>query len=52
MILPFRLALVKPPADKNARQRSLDAVKRYRDATVALERRCAELGIKVPECVC
>ena len=52
MLTPLRLSDLKIPADKNARQRTLDALDKFKKASAELERRCAELGIEVPKLVC
>lgn len=53
MLRPIRLSELKlPPPDPNARQKSLDAVKEFRQAQAELEKRCEELGIPVPEMTC
>jgi uncharacterized protein (DUF58 family) len=57
MLPPLRIALadrqpMSPEEAKKSRERTLEAMRKYREAQAELERICKEKGIEVPILVC
>ncbi len=53
-MLPYSVGIsqLRRPSSEDARERTLQAVAQFNKATEKLERRCKEIGMKVPILVC